>query len=91
MMAGSAGRTGTLLRWHRRQVRWHWTYLTLSRSESRSRVVSWGFAAESRVCLGPSRDAAVVRLLHGEVLGAENLRHLAGCPLAVGCSARAAC
>jgi hypothetical protein len=39
----------------------------VSRSETRPRVVSWGFAAGSGVWLGSSRGAAVDRLPLGEV------------------------
>src|SRR5690349_4722513 len=40
---------------------------TVSRSETRSRTVSWGFAAGSAAWLAPSRGAAVARLPLGEV------------------------
>jgi len=40
---------------------------TVSRSETRPRAVSWGFAAGSGASLGPSRDAVVHRLPLGEV------------------------
>jgi hypothetical protein len=39
----------------------------VSRSETRSRTVSWGFAAGSVAWLAPSRGAAVARLPLGEV------------------------
>ena len=42
-------------------------YPILSRSKTRSRVVSWGFAAGSGAWLGPSRGAVVDRLPLGEV------------------------
>ena len=44
-----------------------WHEITLSRSETRFRAVSWGFAAESGAWLGPSRGAAVARLPLDEV------------------------
>jgi putative transposase len=40
---------------------------TVSRSETRFRSVSWGFAAGSGAWLGPSRGAVVDRLSLGEV------------------------
>jgi hypothetical protein len=41
--------------------------ITVSRSETRSRAVSWGFAAGSMAWLGPSRGAVVARLPVAEV------------------------
>jgi hypothetical protein len=46
-----------------------WCNRPLSRSETRSRSVSWGFAAGSVPSLAPSRGAAVARLPVGEVPG----------------------
>jgi hypothetical protein len=58
-------RPDTVLRWHRDMAACR--HARLARSETRSRIVSWGVAAGPGGWLGSFRGAAVARLPLGEV------------------------